>query len=354
MYIDYSHNSTAYNFTPLLLENFNEENAFNTGFHCSLGDSISSDENILNETNKEQKFLIDQSALIFNQSTTANNLDFNNILSQNQNQEEKKDLKDVAKDNNENIIDKKNDEKNVENNEFTKKKRERSENNNTVTKEYKKFGRKSKLSESDEKGNHTKYSEDNMITKIKICLINSILFLLNNSFIYFNFNTGSFNNKKFLKIEPNIYSPNKRDDNLLLLKTTVKELLYNNICNKNSKADKFHNKKLIDEIYNQQKEVEVIKLLELTIGEFLDLFRGKISIELEKKLSLVKHVKEKFMNIKDFEDKIRQKGLENGEKKEDIDSYIQKIKDLCLNYENWFLSKKGRERKKGKNIVINV
>ena len=60
------------------------------------------------------------------------------------------------------------------------------------------------------------------------------------------------------------------------------------------------------------------------------------------------------MNIKDFEDKIRQKGLENGEKKEDIDSYIQKIKDLCLNYENWFLRKKGRERKKGKNIVINV
>ena len=323
------HNLNAFNNSPTYLDYFNKEIMSNNGFNNHLDDSINSDESqgiFNNNNNNEQKFFTDPPEFIFSQSTyfTKNNLFFNSFLiTQDQNQEE-----------------------NVQNNKYTNKKRERSKNRNTIIKEKKQYGRKKKFNESENNENQIKYNEDNMITKIKICIINSILFLLNNSFIYFNFNTGSFNNKKFLKIEPNIYSSNKRDYNLKMLKMTIRDLFYNDISNKIYKEDKTHNKKLIDEIYKQQKETEVIKLLELTFEEFLNLFRGTISNELEKKLSLIKHIKEKFTNITNFEDKTRKKGIENGETNEAIDSYIQKLKDLCFNYEDWFDKKKSRKEKK--------
>ena len=138
---------------------------------------------------------------------------------------------------------------------------------------------------------HTKFSEDNMMTKIKIYIIYAILSLLNNSFIHLKSNTTSSKNRNFLKIEPSIYNTIKKDNNLRMLKMTVKNLLYNNINDKISKVDKAHNKKLIDEIYSQQIETDVIKILDLTFEEFLNFFRGTISTELEEKLSLITNIK---------------------------------------------------------------
>ena len=86
---------------------------------------------------------------------------------------------------------------NDEKEKFIQKKRERKKNNNVLI-EKKKCGRKVK--ESSDIGDHTKNSDDNMITKIKIFIMNSILVLLNNSFIHLNYNYTSSLNKKFLKI----------------------------------------------------------------------------------------------------------------------------------------------------------
>ena len=281
---------------------------------------------------------------------TGKNL-FNNLISDpNQNQNEEKEVNESKIYNNKNIIDEKNYEKYVERNEkFIKKKRKRSKNNNKVLKENKKCGRKRKK-ENNNKGVHSKYGEDNMITKIKIFIINAILVLLNNSFIYLNFNTASSQNRKFIKIEPAVYVPNKREINLRMLKFTIKDLLYNNISDKNFRLDKGHNKKLIDEIYSQQKEIDIIKILNLTFEEFLNFFRCTISNELDGKLSLITNVRGKFMNMWSFLDKTKEQEIKKGEANEDIDSYIEKLKYLCLNYENWFINKKGRKRdKKGKN-----
>ena len=126
---------------------------------------------------------------------------------------------------------------------------------------------------------------------------------------------------------------------------TVRELLYNEISDKNSSKEKNHNKELIDEIYNQNKETDIIKILNLTFGEFLNFFRGTISDELEIKLSSITNVKEKFRNITDFENSIREESKKK-ETKEAIDSYIKDLKYLCFNYENWFNIKKGRKREK--------
>ena len=222
--------------------------------------------------------------------------------------------------------------------EFVQNTRERQNENNQVLK---KFGRKNK--KSFEEGTHTKNSEDNMITKIKIAIINAILFLLNNSFIHKDFSTGT--SQKFLKIESCIYKTIKKDVNLEILDLTIRELLSKNISTKYYTKDNNHNIELIKKIYEEKIETNIINILNLTFRDFLNLFRLKISKELEKKISVIENIKEKFMNITVFIEKIKQQEEENGETDEKINKYINGLVDLCDHYEDWFNNKKGRERK---------
>ena len=231
------------------------------------------------------------------------------------------------------------------NKEFVQKKRKRQNKNNQVLKENQKCGRKNK--KSLEERTHTKYNEDNMITKIKVVIINSILVLLNSCFIHINFSTGS--SPKFLKIEPDKYNTIKKDKNLEMLDLTIRELLSNEICTKNYTEDDNHNIELINKIYKEKVETDIINILNLTFRDFLNLFRLKISKELEKKISDIKYIKEKFMNITGFIEKIKQQEKKKGETDEKINEYINRLVDLCGRYENWFNDKKGRERKKNED-----
>ena len=235
-----------------------------------------------------------------------------------------------------------NDEKIIDENEkFIQKKRQRTKNNNVLNAEKKKCGRKVK--ESSDIGDHTKNSDDNMITKIKIYIMNSILVLLNNSFIHLNYNYTSSLNKKFLKIDPKIYTTNKKDENIKILDLAIKELLSNNISTKNSTVDKNHNINLINKIFDDQKETDIINILNLTFQEFLNLFRDTISNELEKKLSLINNIKQKFIGMENFLEKVKEQEIQKGEKEENINNYIQQLRNLCINYENWFNNKKSRK-----------
>ena len=284
--------------------------------------------------------------------SSENNI-LNNLNSTSyRNQEVIKNVKEIAKDNNENIIDNKNDEKNLENNLFLNKKRKNAKNNNKTPKENKRRGRK-KMNDERDIAEHTKHSEDNMITKIKTFIINAIIVLLNNSFIHLSFSDFSSKNKKFLKISPKIYITKQRDTNLKMLKSTTKDLLYNDICTKfkNNSVKKDHNKKLIDDIYSQRTETDVIKILDLTFGEFLDFFRGTIPNELKTKLSLITNVRTKFMNIDSFFDKVREQEKRAGEKDKDIDEYIENLRIICLKYEKWF-EKKCRRDNRNQKIKI--
>ena len=86
------------------------------------------------------------------------------------------------------------------------------------------------------------------------------------------------------------------------------------------------NIKLIEEIYNGIEEMDAINTLELT---YLDLFEEYRNTYLDKVLN----------HIRDEEEK-------KNESEKDINAYIEKIKNLCLNYEEWFKNKKGRNRTK--------
>ena len=314
--------------SPLFFDEDDSNNIPDNKYFALFDSPLKDDENFtIFDANKGGHSVLSQ-PLLGGISTDLTSKLFNNLIPAiNKNQEEEKDVKIVLIDNDEN---KEPHEKNIENNEkYLEKKRERPKSNSTEHKINKKCGRKRKIKESnDDVGNHTKFSQDNMITKIKVYIINSTLSLLNNSFIHTKFNTSQ--KKKFIKINPKIYSTNKKEDNVKLLNTAIRNILYNDISRKNFKVDKNHNKILIDQIESEKenKEINIIRIFNLTFGEFLNFFRGTESDELKDKLALITNAREKFTNKKDFLEKTKEQEIKKGESKENIDSYIQKSKDV--------------------------
>lgn len=185
-----------------------------------------------------------------------------------------------------------------------------------------KAGRKKK-GEKD-KGKHTKHCEDNMMRKIKS----------NFSIYSHNLINQSLKNKniKFFKLDSEINKNLKKDYNISLMNTQFKDLYKNSSLSRKYRKQKIHNfeinKKLIIKLYNDEtnKEIDVINLLNLTYIEFFKKFREEYL--------------EEFLEI------IRNEETKNNESEENIRKYVDSIKSLCFNFENWFIEKKGRNREK--------
>ena len=193
---------------------------------------------------------------------------------------------------------------------------------NKIKEEKIKAGRKKK-GEKD-KGKHTKHCEDNMMRKIKS----------NFSIYSHNLINKSLKNKniKFFKLDSEINKNLKKDYNINLMNTQFKDLYKNSSLSRKYRKQKIHNfeinKKLIIKLYNDEtnKEIDAIKLLNLTYIEFFKKFREEYL--------------EEFLKI------IRNEENKNNESEENIIKYVDSIKSLCFNFENWFIEKKGRNRKK--------
>ena len=177
--------------------------------------------------------------------------------------------------------------------------------------------------EKGEKGEHDKFSEDNMIRKIKSNFIDYIHNLINNS----------IENKElqFLKLDSEINEKLKKDYNIELMNRSFKDLYENTPISKKykkiSKENGDTNKNIIYKIYYEEpyKEFNVINLLNKTYKE---LFKDFVNNNLDK-----------FLND------IKQKEKKKKESEENIINYIKNIKQLCYSYEDWYLKKKGRNRK---------
>ena len=130
------------------------------------------------------------------------------------------------------------------------------------------------------KGNHTKYSQDNIIGKIKCHFLNNVNKTLNKSFI----------DKKnsFCKLDNYVNENLRKDYNIKLMSSTFKEIYSNTkISNKYKKYEKDINKKLIEKIYSEKNEIEAINLLEKT---YIELFNSLIKNDLD---SFCKQILEK-------------------------------------------------------------
>ena len=98
---------------------------------------------------------------------------------------------------------------------------------------------------------HDKFSRDNMLKKIKIRVINSVLNFINNKIKNEGNLCSILENKPLLRIKTNELKKSNIQYNKDLLKKKIKDILYSFISGKyrNGKKEKDYNKKLIDKIY---------------------------------------------------------------------------------------------------------
>lgn len=174
----------------------------------------------------------------------------------------------------------------------------------------KKFGRKRKRSL--EKGKHNKYTVDHIVIKIKTHMIKFLM-----TFINVIFSLKGYEDQ-ILQINAERAKNNTIEYNEKLLKMTLKELFSVPISRKNGKiyyANPNHNKEVLDKIYKEQNPI-VNSVLDSTFFECIKHFRGK-----EFKYALIGL--ENYYNI-----------IEQELKEKNEDDYVNKFKEVLLNYEN--------------------
>lgn len=191
-------------------------------------------------------------------------------------------------------------------------------------------------------GKHTKKDKDNQMRKIKSFFGKSLYKYLKNSFL---------EETDLLKLEIDINKSLKRDFNLKLFQRTLKDIYMNsNISYKYKLKNVVTNEALINKIFREKKETEVIKIFNLTYGEAFEIFRQKLTLkplspQLKNKIQGINILnKERFNNVEIFLKKIREEEKKKGESKKDIDEYIEDIKSLVIGFEDWFSNKIGRDR----------
>lgn len=226
--------------------------------------------------------------------------------------------------------------------------------NTEKAKKIKSRGRTKKSEIINFEDSHSKIADDNIIKKINTYFLKSINNWLNASFID---DRGNFLSpeKKFLKINTQeIFANLKKKEITKLMKTQFKEIFSQQISIKYKKYKPDSNKKLIEEIYKEDKQYFIIFILNLTFIDGLYIFDGEISIESFKKLIKIKNIEERtiiqfynnFDKINSFLKKIYFQEMKNYYSEQVIQDYIHRISLLCINYENWFNRKYNRKSNK--------
>ena len=186
--------------------------------------------------------------------------------------------------------------------------------NDINIKKISKRGRKSKSSNNH--GYHTKFSTDNILRKIKARFFHKIVNYINSIIL------SKYRNKvKVLKyLETEISKNNNIAFNKKLLNMKLKELFNSYKINGKIKLlDKNYNKTIIKSIYDENI-IELINILEMTVMQMFEVFRD---------------IKEtKLVGFERMDTVIKE--LEYTEKDKE---YIDKLKRVILNFENYYYKK---------------
>ena len=142
----------------------------------------------------------------------------------------------------------------------------------------------------------------------------------------------------------------RRKDYERMFKMKISDNLYGQRINISyTHMDKYYYRKIIDKIYEEKKEINIIKILELTFEELFIIFRRKLNDpeDIEK----LKEIKNKIKgldllennNYKDIENILTKYSTRMDES--ESDEYIKIIKKYCLEYENLIKRKAIKQRK---------
>ena len=217
-----------------------------------------------------------------------------------------------------------------------KKKRKNNREKDYIKNNNSKNARGRKKTEDQTKRPHNKKSADNIIKKIKGYFIEFLIIFVN---AIINKDKNGF---KSLDYKENINKIKKEED-LKLLRTTVKDYLYQDISSRYYKTTIDWNKNLINSILEEQKDNEAINfVLNMKIKDWIELFTLNKTTSDFKNLSFrgCIEIQSKIPSIKKLFDEIIDKNKD--------DFYFTKFVFYLYNYEMWFINKRGRNRKKDK------
>jgi hypothetical protein len=180
-----------------------------------------------------------------------------------------------------------------------------------------KKGRKPKNSNS--KSEHTKYSHDNILRKIKVKFFQKFMKYINGKI------KSKYNGiiQKLLPLKGEICQNNAIKFNIQLLNTKLKDLFSNTKINKKFRLyNENYNKNVIDTIYNNNIK-ELIEIFDLTFLEMFNIFKDKNETkynDFEKLNTVVEEIK----------------------LKENDNYYAELFQNVAMNFENNYLEKTAR------------
>ena len=195
-------------------------------------------------------------------------------------------------------------------------------------KEKKVLGRKKK--ENEGLGEHNKFSDDNIIRKIKHVILDSVMKFINKKIhnLYSYESQKEKKERQLFKLKQNSKISSRINYNKEFLDKKLVEIFYDDISSKYSRFPTNHNKELINSLINEKDEKKKIifnKIFNLSFVDCLNHFRGSKTIEeLEGISNLDNYLKAKKMIVNE--------------------EYSNLFKYFVNNYEKVIMEKKSRIR----------
>ena len=212
-------------------------------------------------------------------------------------------------------------------------------------KEKKLCGRKKKSNEG--LGEHNKFSDDNLIRRIKNIVLENLSVFINQKIlsVYSGDNPNSLKDKQLFKLGQKQVERSKVDYNKSFLNSTLQSIFSEDISTKYKKYNLKHNKILIEQLLNEKnEEVQLIfkDIFNLTFIECLKHFRGSIII---KELSGMKTFKD-YLDKTDF-------GNNSKEYKEILIIFMNNFEKIIMEKHSRTRSKKDKNNNKMKKKKNN-
>ena len=206
-----------------------------------------------------------------------------------------------------------------------------------ISKVNKKLGRLLKKLKSKFKAPHNKYSEDNIIRKIKVRFLVILLNYINYGYSKFMKTKGKSKKAKLLqRIGPEESKKISKADNMRWFSTKLKDLFSSALSQKCTLYNPDYNRKRINDIYKNNEALNVINILEKEMIDMYDLYRNNVKID-------------GFITLEDDLKMLREK-MEKKKDEEDIELYLSKYRNIAMKLDEIFDKKKGRNKKRSKKF----
>ena len=186
---------------------------------------------------------------------------------------------------------------------------------------------------------HTKYSYDNLKRECKHLVIENVMKFINNKIyeVYNGYIDNGLLKKKLFKLNQSQKTNSDVEFNKIFINKTLKEILSQNITKQFTLYEKDHNKKVIDKIILEKKEI-FEKIFNLTFIQCVDHFIENKKIEELNGLTLFSELKKQIINK-----------YEN-----DGESYYENLRLFLKSFENKINRAKSRKKRVKESISENM